>query len=413
MNFDCTNYDSENCPKGETFEFSLKLNENEQNVNFLSVGCWGVYCWKGYKDVYAWKEVENEEEMYDRILKNKGMNDKKLSKEEKEELIKSLNIQDTDFFEKETDLYGQKWVVEGMKRYSEKIKTEALFLAGDNVYSYDIPKQKLIDMVRERKYPSKKKYKNDASISGPDIKKQLSKGFTECLNGINVNNFFIALGNHDIQTCEDLNEQLNYGNRYDLKGTYYNVLYTVRKDERDFKINFVVIDTNLFPEKLGDFEKSCNGDHYNQQQMERHMEWVLNVLNEGNSNWNIIIGHVPYKANGHKEKHKTIFNESLNVLFDKIKEEKMQVQLYICADEHNSQILLDNDHKMLLAIVGSGGTVLDYNIQNSEKYKNDTLYMEACFGFLSLSFQEELLKVDFHKTEENKIKNTFSYILNN
>jgi hypothetical protein len=415
IHYDCTNYDSKGCPKAMTLKYQIQ--SNEDFVNFLQVSCWGNFCWEGYRDVYSWKEVEDENELFDKTLKKKSdISDEKLKEldiNEKKELLKSIGINILDFFEKETDLYGQKWVVNGMEKYSNKYKTEALFLAGDNVYAYDIPKEKLLKMVSEGKYPSKKKYKSDSSISPQDIKKQLSLGFTNCLNKINVNNFFIALGNHDIQTCEDLNEQLNYGNRYDLKGTYYNVIYDVVNKENNYRINFIVIDTNLFPEKLGEYEKSCNGDKYTSEQLNRHVEWIMNVIEEGKSDWNIIIGHVPYKANGHKEKNKTIFNESLNELFDKISERELKVQVYMCGDSHNQQFLKDDDHKLSLVICGSGGTALDYNIQNSEKYVNDTLYVNACFGFVSMSFDKDILNINYYKTTEDQIENTFSYVVTN
>jgi hypothetical protein len=74
-----------------------------------------------------------------------------------------------------------------------------------------------------------------------------------------------------------------------------------------------------------------------------------------------VIGHIPYKATGHKGK--IIQNKGLNDIFNIIKninENERKVQAYFCADEHNQQLLFDEDSKCYLVVVGSGGTELDY-----------------------------------------------------
>jgi hypothetical protein len=109
--YDCTNYDSDNCPKEKKVKRVLK---KFHYLNTLLVGCWGVYCWYGYvqnKKYAVKKEVVDDEKLFE-------------------------------IFNNSTELYGQKTVVRGMKQISKKIKPSALFLAGDNVYSYNIPKKR-------------------------------------------------------------------------------------------------------------------------------------------------------------------------------------------------------------------------------------------------------------------------------
>ena len=60
-----------------------------------------------------------------------------------------------------------------------------MFLAGDNVYGYEIPKDMLKELVNKKNAPSKKMYKFDSNISSQDITKQLQQfnRFT-CINFI-------------------------------------------------------------------------------------------------------------------------------------------------------------------------------------------------------------------------------------
>ena len=392
--YDCTDYENKLCPKGE----QIYKNTNAKNSYFLVVGCWGVYCWNGIKDVYSWKEIKNGlDEILQRLL-GKDVDIKNLNEEDKLNLIGKY-IDDKNvlkLFDKATEIYGQKTVVEHIKKFSNENIVNALFLNGDNVYNYDIPKDKMIKLISDYKnyknYPKKSKYKNDSTISGQDIKKQLSLGFTECYKNVNIENIFVGLGNHDVQTCEDLNEQLNYDQKnYQLPGTYYNVLY----DLNYCKVNFIILDTNLFSE-----DEHCNNTKVLEKTKRDHIDWFIKTLKDNKANWNIVIGHVPYKANGHKSKEPVIFNNELNKIFEEIKSLNLpKIQLYICADEHNQQYIHDKQNKMGLVIAGSGGTALDKDIQRPDIYKNDTLYVNNSFGFISLKFEKDNIKVSYYTSE--------------
>ena len=368
MSIDCSNYDNKNCPK----EQILKRKVVSDTLNVLMVGCWGVYCWDGPIQTFE----------YDTDMKKIVYPEKKAE-------------------------YGSLRVVNGMIKYSEKNTTHALFLAGDNVYDYNEPKDKLIELIKSGNPPDKKSYKKDDKISGQNIDKQLQEGFLKCVKKVNVPDFFIAIGNHDIQTCYDLNRQLNFSteskNNYNLPSLYYNVVYELN----DYKVNFIVLDTNVFEDKA----INCYGNEYKLEEklklIDDQIAWVIKTLLTNNCEWNIIIGHIPYKANLHKNPKKKELdhkiNNQLNYLFHYIKliEDKgPKVQVYFCADEHNQQFLYDNDTNMSLIVAGSGGTKLDKNIINGRYFNSEqapvyTAYTSNNFGFTSFNFNKENLKITF------------------
>ena len=392
MEINCADYlNDEKCPK----KFQLMNKKiNSDVLNVIMVGCWGTYCWDG--------EIN--------MIKYKPPNDEKDDK-------------NFTYFKETKEIYGSQRVVQGMINYTNTVQTHAVFLAGDNVYSYNIPKDRLTGLIKKGNPPSKNMYKLDHIISSQDIDKQLQQGFLDCFNNVKVKDFYVALGNHDVITCYDLNQQLKFSknptNRYRLPGVYYNVVYPLE----NYKVNFIVIDTNMFEKK----PVNCLGKKYDPD-VQLHMintqvQWVVDTLKRNNCMWNIIIGHIPYKSNSHKQKDDTpdhIFNEKLNYLFNTIKKDDKcpKVQVYFCADEHNQQFLYDNDNEMALVIAGSGGTVLDKKIIKGEYWDGNivkTLYYSNNFGFVSFTFNDndELRIIYFESISTKKSQQKFTAILNN
>jgi hypothetical protein len=363
--YDCTQYDSPSCPKGQ--QMDKKINEDELNV--VMVGCWGVYCWDGNVDIESYEEPNPKKGKVNGIIS------------------------------KVTEKYGQRSVISGIEHYARKKiqkdkKVSAIFLAGDNVYSFNVPKQTLLDMITSGVYPTKKQYKSDVKISGQRIEMQLSDGFTTCLKNIPVDDFFLTIGNHDVQNCHDLNAQLNYkyqDENYKLVGLYYNVVYRLN----EFTVNFILIDTNMFSEEFTCDQKTP----YTDEQKRTQKQWVIDTLKRDNCDFNIIIGHVPYKAHNHKKGKDPILNEDLDDLFQRIEKERCpKVQVYMCADEHNQQFLYEPETRLSLVVAGSGGTALDKDIF-PDKYKNIGIYQEAFFGFVSFEFKKSDLILKYFRSE--------------
>ena len=389
MDIDCTEYlDEKKCPKKVQI---LKNKTNSNNLNVLMVGCWGVYCWDGEIKMIDYKPPNEEK---------KGI----------------PNI----YFEEYTEIYGSKRVVQGMVDFTKSVQTHAVFLAGDNVYNYNKPKEKLVMIVNQKQFPTKKMYKLDHTISGQNIDIQLKQGFQDCFQDIKVEDFYVAIGNHDVVTCYDLNQQLKFAlnpeTRYRLPAIYYNVIYPMK----NYAVNFIIIDTNVFEEN----PISCSGKKFNDndkhQIISTQVEWVIDTLKRNNCLWNIIIGHIPYKANPHKQKENSpnyILNPALDHLFRLIKSENCpKVQTYFCADEHNQQFLYDYDNKMALTVAGSGGTILDKKIVKGNYWNGDevkTLYYSNNFGFVSFSFTyKDHLNISYYESSIKDSTRKFSALLN-
>jgi hypothetical protein len=435
---DCTNYD--NCPKGDNVKVD-PIKKDENSLNVVMVGCWGVYGWDKPIDIKEYslekfiekglgKERKEQYENFAQSIKKsdvigelkeypdiialltslqKEYSDAKQD-EKKDEIVNKL-------FKDTKEVYGQIKVIEGM----QKLDIDALFLAGDNVYSYNKPKDELIKLIKSvlsgknkiELLPTKKGYKKNPLYSPQQIKEQLSAGFSALVQRIPLKtNIFLGIGNHDIQTCEDLNEQFNHKHkntysRYGLHGLYYNVVYNMK----DYNVNFIIIDTNMFSE---DFH--CDGKtQYTKDQRDKQITWVISSLQKNSCKFNIIIGHCPYIANPHKNETVKnrgvdgdvigIRNDKLEVLFTRIKETQdiPKVQVYMCADEHNQQFLYDNYYQMGLVVAGSGGTALDYDLSREQKIKDvDSKFREASFGFVEFNFTDDEIAITYHNSKINE-----------
>jgi hypothetical protein len=394
--YDCTIYNSDSCPKAITVYREV----NHNNLHTIHVGCWGVYCWQGQVTSTELSDISKKD-------------------------LKLINAP-SDLFINSIDEYGQKKVVEGMIQYTQNTPVDALFLAGDNVYNYSIPKDYLVSLVEKAlneykhslvekaldeqtgidMFPSKKAYKQDPKISGQQIDRQLSDGFVKCFKDLKLKDFFIGVGNHDVQNCYDLNQQLNFSPDYKLIGMYYNVVYKMS----NFHVNFIVIDTNMYSEDMDmeSEEYTCNSKiPYTVEDKNKQTQWVVDVIKKHKAEWNIIIGHVPYIANGHKSKQKTKFHKELDYVFDSLNKNGCYPQVYMCADEHNQQFLYQEKRKLSLVVAGSGGTALDRDIQNG--YPHMTKYSRAVFGFVSFNFNVNELIIKYIKAQEqDDLEETFS-----
>ena len=413
MNQNCSDYESEKCPKGK----SISITVYEDNLKIGIVGCWGVYCQSDLITFY-----------------NYSLDEKKWTKD---------NLTIGDFFETENKKRGQSKMVEKLIKLEPY---DSLFLAGDNVYEYSemsselkLDLEKRIEewnqlenkslekfqsvfltnkMIKNRRDSIRELYKNI------DIKLQFSKGFKECFQNLDVSHYFLGLGNHDIETCSILNYQMNYSldnKNYNVPATYYNVLYSDSKNNP--LLNVFVLDTNLFEDE----PKDCKGEDYSKDAINNQIEWFKKTLSDSNCDYNIVIGHIPYKAIGHKKSRSFIHNENLQPIFNIIKEKNknaIKVQAYFCADEHDQQVLYDSNNKIYLVIVGSGGTTLDkiYGYDSEQnKLIDETLIQTLKDNKLTLEhanseFGFSILNINFiNKIMDIKIvdiKKELSYTLN-
>jgi len=333
----------------------ITINTDTDNLEFLCMGCWGVYCDSGNYMVF------------------KSKNDK----------IKQESIS-----------RGQLLVARSLKNFVDNNPSvKDMFLAGDNVYQVAITDSKENnDLIKENKenllefletrFGLKLKDKNSVF----NIRKQISEGFDTCFRDINIERYFVAVGNHDIENCDILNTELK-NETWDMPSTYYNVIY---KLSNGININVIVIDTNMFEKE----PLNCNGELYSDSDILKQIQWIDSISKMGN--WNLVIGHIPYKANGHKDDKPKILNRKLKEVLN-----IARPQLYICADEHNQQFLYDDELKVGLVICGSGGTALDKNIENG--FPENTLYKNANFGFTHFNIENDILNIQYINSETSSV----------
>ncbi len=345
---DCTRY--ENCIKNQQVVIDLN---RDRIFHMIAVGCWGVYCNDGEYIVLKYKK----------------------GKMESSKVIR-----------------GQRRIAEALIRYTQRNRVTDMYLAGDNIYQLGV---KATDensverfMEEKRSIISRLTGKELDPLKNFDIHRQISEGFEKCFQKANIKRFFVAIGNHDIETCEILNTQYNYP-QWIIPSLYYNVLYKLQ----GFTINVIVLDTNMFEDE----PTTCSQNPFTEEQIERQVLWALETAKLGD--WKIVIGHIPYLANGHKENKHPVIRKRLKSLIEMLKP-----QLYICADEHNQQLIKTKDTTIVIA--GTGGAQLDPIIENN--VVEGTLYQNSNFAFVSYQITEEMLKLQFISAENQTL---FSHLI--
>lgn len=404
---DCTEY--KNCPrniKQQTLDYKGK-----DSFNFLFLGCWGVYCsGKGTK-------------------------------------IKSYNKKNNIFEEDIKSKYGQKQVVDSMVKFSETFQQDAVILAGDNVYSDIYPSEEIqnaiikagedlkdikdvegskemleiikfflknINDISDSKYTEKvskkvvleilekfqtsteAKFAFNKKINKAfkqvksqlfNMEKQLDEGFAKCISNVNADNFFIGVGNHDIESCDVINKQLNYHkNKWKMPALSYNILVNMK----GFDVNLIFIDTNMYDKKW------CKGEYPDDAIIEQE-KWFKSILS--NEAWNIVIGHVPFACDPHKETNGEIITRVTEGLIELIADNREKIDLYMCADEHNQHYVKYKDGNISFppqVIAGSGGNKLDTTILESLP-REQVLLSRSVFGYVSVKVTKEKISLKFEE----------------
>lgn len=327
--YKCENYD--NCIKNENnIQYFLDTNK----LSLVAVGCWGVYCEDGEKTIVKYKK--------DKVSYEKAVR-------------------------------GQKSVMQKMKEYVSKNKVSEIYLTGDNIYQKSVKndeKIEITDIVKNK---------------GFDIDLQIQEGFMNCFfKNIQTDRFFLALGNHDIENCYILSKQFEF-DKWILPSLYYSVHYILK----DFEVKIIILDTNMFVEE----PTMCNGLLFSQNQILKQSEWAINQIVKKENCWNIVIGHNPFFANGHKQSKPIILNNTLKNLL-----EKMKPDLYICADEHNQQFLSTDPPTV---VAGTGGTALDDILENTIK---ETVFQSKNFGFVGYGITREKIDIEFISVDNSVFK---------
>jgi hypothetical protein len=358
---DCTQYESESCPKQVIDRIIREVGDSKLNIAFM--GCWGTYCKMGPSESNSVpKEFPDRAEKYDELP---------------------------------GEVYGEGYSANMLAVYSEESKLDAVILAGDNIYS-DVLSEEDKEELNSLTSQNWGKKSKPIKTSLYDMEKQLRLGFEGCMDHVKTDTFLVGIGNHDIETCKILNQQLNYRNpRWKMPGLSFNWKYVTTDG---VYINFVFIDTNIYELKY------CSGNYPTGSELQQE-NWLSHALIEDPTVWNVIIGHIPFQCNSHH-----IFNKkkpgktgpSVRVvegLRDVIRKFSNRIDVYMCADEHNQQyITLPGMPPEVIS--GSGGAILDEytryeDEENTSLTKRSTHMARAAFGFVGVRINKSELHLEF------------------
>jgi hypothetical protein len=310
----------------------------------------------------------------------------------------------------------QKTLSEILKSYDEKFpnKNKMRFLLGDNIY-YD---KKLKETKTNYEEKLNSMTINDDKIEFDGINfVQLAKDLID--NGIKCFTdvpSFMVLGNHDVvfpfilqyQIYKCFSELQINGNIISFGNWIMpNAFYSIKINIGNLSILFVIIDTNLLEsdEYINFFPKDKKDEY-----VSRMVVWLEKTLKENESSIKIVMGHIPIffyshikekkekkKEEGEKEKEETKEKKEKKKE-EGVKEEKKEkkektpvqsryknvflniyeimikynVTTYMCADEHNMQVLQDLDHGINHIICGAspggGGSDEAFNLDVTNLY---------------------------------------------
>ena len=363
----CSMYKSENCPKNLYYQ---KEYLEKDNLSMIFFGCWGTYCRDSTSPTFKLKFDGTEVKL-------------------KDEPVTYVSKTASDLM-----------IAYAEKKYMEKKPIDTVIIAGDNIYQLQSDqdpelKKKVKEKIKEiNKFlenitSEKEKKKEFAKFKKKEtqnllnnMKLQLKDGFEGCIGKIKAKKFLVGIGNHDILTCEILNEQLNYP-KWILPALSYTYQYILNDGTI---INLIFIDTNLYSD-----EPFCNEEDnfYQKEAIEEQEKWLSEILLSNMYNYNIIIGHVPFLANPHKEKETIEVSELMRTII----KYKNYIDLYLCADEHNQQYI--QYHGINEIISGTGGASLDPDIfiQNIPHMK--TIYTGCGPGFVGIDINAERINIMF------------------
>ena len=159
--------------------------------------------------------------------------------------------------------------------------------------------------------------------------------------------FYMCIGNHDYGTYYGKGNSLNqirYGLRSKKQGKKWilpNNYYTFTKKTKDVKIDFFVIDTNLY--------------NQTEKEIKKQVKDITKSINESNADWKIVYGHHTWRSIAGHGNADEILERFLQDIYY-----KSNFDLYMCGHDHNKQMIhmkMKNEKTLPLIVCGTGGKV--------------------------------------------------------
>lgn len=340
--FDCTDYNK--CPK---YIQRPLIATDKSTLDLIFVGCWGVYCLDGDVSLIKFKW------------------DKETSS------VKKIS---------ERERYGGYTAKRMMQQYAEEYDIDAVVLAGDNVYT-----DYQSDTIQMGLNPTSEKEASIAKDILYNINKQLKEGYIDCYKEIPAKQFLIGIGNHDLETCNILNTQINFNDdKWTLPGLSYVQPYMLASGK---KVNIIFIDTNMYTDKGSYCTDKGQPQLYSEEARSAQKAWLTDVLTKNKGSWNIVVGHIPFVFNKRKINKPNTTNSLLESLLMNLNK---YIDLYCCADEHNQQFIV-HKNKLPEIISGSGGAPLDLEFF---EVVDGTYFYRSGYGFTGISVHDNGIQLN-------------------
>jgi len=389
--------------------------EKDETMDFLAVGCWGVYGDEGKKIIIKKKEENGKTQTESKPVTRGQQSVANIIKhimDEQKIKVKNLFLAGDNIYQKSLEEELQKKYFpfkeekQSQSSLEEEEKQSQSSLEKQSQSSLEEEEEKQSQSSLEEEEEEKEKFLKDY-IPSSNIKEQIKKGFNLFIHP-DIENYYVIAGNHDVEDCDILKEEM--GN---TSWKFPNIFYSMFYKLKSYNVNVMFIDTNIFEymEKGKREEDMCKFGSVSSL-LEAQENCVNTRKNLPQNTWRIMVGHIPYKALGHKHK-KCIVDHStyMEPLF-----KAYGPHVYISADEHNQQFLTEiiNDKPTALVVAGSGGTALDdVKICNPNGVDTITMgnkqifvpYSSMDFGITLFKVTADSITIDYYTNKIDEQKN--------
>ena len=193
--------------------------------------------------------------------------------------------------------------------------------------------------------------------------------------------WYPILGNHDYKSDPD--SQVRYSaisRRWKMPARYYSKNFKLKGGE---EVLLAFIDTNpLIPEF---YQNKEYGPHVANQQPEKQLAWLDELLGASTARWKIVVGHHPiYTAGPRTENYDTLaVRKVLEPILD-----RHRIPVYLSGHEHSLQHLKLNDKPTHQFISGAGSEVTP--VRDDVAYSR---YQASAYGFMYFAINQTELRV--------------------
>ena len=227
------------------------------------------------------------------------------------------------------------------------------------------------------------------SLDDPQFISKFEKPYEKISNSIK---FYMILGNHDYgeHYCPKVKDreqfQIQYGIQSQKQGKKWYMpdeFYSFTKGNCEF----FALNPNIY--KLNDNE------------FKDQLKYMVPKIKNSKAKWKIAFGHQPWVSIGDHGNAPPKLDKFFKKLFY-----DGHIDIYMCGDDHNKQIIektVKNGKKMILMVCGTGGREVDtgYNLKNVEHKNDDLLFYSPYLGAATIESDKNKLKVIMYDVNNN------------